>query len=174
MVRHAACLITRCRIRPNGRTSFQTMKGRRSNAKMAEFGEIVHFKIPKTNSMPGKFEDVCGDGVWLGCDMRSGEHLVGMKNGVFRASTIRRKPMDSRWSRDRVKEMRGSPSKRSQDKITTNQRHFRESTVWKPDQMNHSLLNLSLSRQRYGTGTSESTTWRSTVPLQGVQLASMS
>ena len=85
------------------------MKGRRSNAKLAEFGEIVHFKIPKTNSMPGKFEDVWEDGVWIGCDMRSGENLIGMKNGVFRASTIRRKPMDSRLSRDRVKEMRGSP-----------------------------------------------------------------
>ena len=70
MVRHAAYLITRCRIRPNGRTSFQVMKGRRSNTKMAEFGEIVHFKIPKTNFMPGKFEDLWDEGVWLGCDVR--------------------------------------------------------------------------------------------------------
>ena len=28
LVRHAACLITRCRVRPNGRNSFQLMKGR--------------------------------------------------------------------------------------------------------------------------------------------------
>ena len=39
MVRHAACLIARCRIRPCGKTSHQLMKGRRTNAKLAEFGE---------------------------------------------------------------------------------------------------------------------------------------
>ena len=73
MVRHAACLITRCRVRPSGRTSFQLMKGRRSNAKLVEFGEVVHFKIPKTNLMPGKFEDQWDEGLWVGFDMRSCE-----------------------------------------------------------------------------------------------------
>jgi hypothetical protein len=48
LVRHSAYLITRCRVRPNGRTSFQVMKGRKSNGKLAEFGEMVHFLIPKT------------------------------------------------------------------------------------------------------------------------------
>ena len=48
LIRHAGYLITRCRIRPNGRTAFQAMKGRRSNGKLAEFGEVVHFLIPKT------------------------------------------------------------------------------------------------------------------------------
>ena len=43
LVRHAGYLITRCRVRPNGRTAFQVMKGRRSNGKLAEFGEVVHF-----------------------------------------------------------------------------------------------------------------------------------
>ena len=85
------------------------MKGRRSNAKMAEFEEVVHFITSKTNSMPGKFEDVWEDAIWMGCDMRSGEHLVGRDNGVFRVATIRRKPLDRRWSRDRVKAMRGTP-----------------------------------------------------------------
>ena len=48
LIRHAAVLITRCRVRPSGRTSFEMMKGRRSNGKLAEFGEVMHFKIPHT------------------------------------------------------------------------------------------------------------------------------
>ena len=82
MIRHAACLITRCRIRPNGRTSYQMMKGRKSNSKMAEFCEVVHFRIPKTPLMPGKFEDLWCEGVWLGFDMRSGEYMIGTNTGV--------------------------------------------------------------------------------------------
>ena len=37
LIRHAGYRITRCRVRPNGRTAFQMMKGRRSNGKLAEF-----------------------------------------------------------------------------------------------------------------------------------------
>ena len=48
MVRHAACLITCCRVRPNGRTSLEMMKGRRTNSRVAEFAETIMFNIPKT------------------------------------------------------------------------------------------------------------------------------
>ena len=57
LIRHAGYLITRCRFRPTGRTALQMMKGRRPNGKLAEFGELVHFLIPKTKDMLGKFED---------------------------------------------------------------------------------------------------------------------
>ena len=85
------------------------LKGRRSNGALAEFGETVHFLIPKTRDMPGKFEDRWSEGVWLGCDVRSGEHLVGMSSGVFRVKTVRRKPKDERWSPDNLEAMRGTP-----------------------------------------------------------------
>ena len=54
LIRHAGYLITRCRVRPSGRTAFQMMKGRRSNTKLFEFGENLSFMIPKTKDMPGK------------------------------------------------------------------------------------------------------------------------
>ena len=64
LIRHAAALITRCRVRPDGRTSLQNMRGRMLITKVAEFGEIVYFKIPKTNFMPGSFEDRWDEGIW--------------------------------------------------------------------------------------------------------------
>ena len=95
-VRHAAGLITRCRVRPNGRTSMEMMKGRRTNSQVAEFGEIVMFKIPKTKFNPGKFEDQWDAGVYLGFDMRSTESLIGTPVGVFRVTDIRRRALHER------------------------------------------------------------------------------
>ena len=109
MVRHAACLITRCRIRPNGRTSMEMMKGRQSTAGIAEFGETVMFKIPKTKINPGKFEDQWDSGLFVGFDMRSTESLIATPVGVFRVTDIRRRPLNERWSADKVAGMAGSP-----------------------------------------------------------------
>lgn len=108
MIRHAACLITRYRVRPSGRTSYQLMKGRRASGKILEFRESIQFKIPKTKIMPGKFEDRWDEGIYLGFDMRSGENLVGTGVGVFRAPTIMRKTLDQRWS-EGVLSMEGCP-----------------------------------------------------------------
>ena len=47
LIRHAGYSITRCRIRPNGRTGLQMLKGRTSNGKLADSCEFVHFLIPK-------------------------------------------------------------------------------------------------------------------------------
>ena len=109
MVRHAGHLLTRCRVRENGRTAFQMMKGRRSNAKLVPFGEAVLFKIPKTQRKVGDFEDRWEMGVWVGFMMRSGEHLVGTAKGVFRVSTVMRRTADKRWSAELIKGIAGSP-----------------------------------------------------------------
>ena len=112
LVRHASHLITVCRIRDNGRTAYQLMKGRRTNAKMVPFGESVLFKIPKTASRVGGFEDRWESGVWLGFVMRSGEHLVGTSQGVFKVSAIMRRSSDRRWSRELIDGVVGTPEER--------------------------------------------------------------
>ena len=109
MVRHAAALITRYRVRPSGRTSLEMIKGRRSNAQITEFGEVILFKIPKTKLNPGKFEDQWDSGVYLGFDMRSMETLVGTPAGVFKCTDFKRKPVQERWSMERLNNIAGSP-----------------------------------------------------------------
>ena len=110
MVRHAAMLITRYWIKPSGKTSYQLIKGRRGNTKMYEFGEAVWFKIPKTKRPPGKFEEQFECGTYLGFVVRSGEDLVATKDGVFKVSTTRRKPLEERWSRDLLDGIVGTPA----------------------------------------------------------------
>ena len=109
LVRHAGHLITICRVRSNGRTAFKMMKGRRTNMKLVPFGESIMFKIPKTSERTGKFEDRWESGCWVGFVMRTGEHLVATSRGVFRVSTIMRRPADQRWSETMIKEIKGSP-----------------------------------------------------------------
>jgi hypothetical protein len=110
LIRHAGHFITRCWVRPNGKTSYQMIKGRRSNVNLKEFGEAVWFRIPETKNLPGKFEPRWEDGIYLGFNIRTGEDLASTDRGVFRVSTVRRKPVDERWSKQLLDGIVGSPA----------------------------------------------------------------
>ena len=96
IVRHAGHILTMCRVRENGRTAYQLMKGRRTNPKLLPMGDTVLFKIPTTQQRVGKFEDCWDEGCWVGFVVRTGEHLVATNTGVFRVSTVRRRSQDKR------------------------------------------------------------------------------
>ena len=80
----------------------EIMKGRHTNSRVAEFGDIVMFKVPKTKLNPGKFKDQWNAGVYLGFDMSSTESLIGTPVGVFRVTDNRRRALHERWSSDKV------------------------------------------------------------------------
>ena len=108
LVRHAAHIINVSRVRDNGRTAWQLMKGRRSRTPLLPFGEVVMFKIPTTNRRIGSFEDRWEKGIWAGVESRSGEHLVATTEGIFKVSTIKRRPADQRWSSEMLQNIAGS------------------------------------------------------------------
>ena len=109
IVRHAAYIITRCRIDTDGKTAMQKVKGRKVNTPLVPFGETVLFKLPKVMNMPGDFQDRFESGVWLGCTVRSGEHLIGTTRGVYKVSSVMRRAEDKRWSSEMIKGIQGSP-----------------------------------------------------------------
>ena len=109
LVRHMGHLITICRVRGNGRTAYQKMKGRRTNAQLVPFGETVLFKVPKTQHVIGDFEDRWEQGVWVGFVMRSGEHLVSTAKGTFKVGTVMRRAPGKQWSSELVKAVSGTP-----------------------------------------------------------------
>ena len=109
LVRHAGYLITRCKVRSDGKTAMQKMNGRRTNTPLLPCGESVLFKLPKVQDMPGDFRDRFDQGVWLGCTIRSGEHVVGTKNGVHTVSAVMRRAQDERWSAEAVQQIKGTP-----------------------------------------------------------------
>ena len=109
MIRHAAYLITRCRVRKCGKTALQLIKGRKSLTELIPFGELVLFKVPKTAHAIGSFEERWESGVWLGSTIRDGMHLIGTGEGVFKVGTIRARPDGENWSQEAVKSLVGSP-----------------------------------------------------------------
>ena len=110
LVRHAGHLITRCWIRPSGRTSYQLIKGRRANCKIVPFGETVLFQVPHTKTKPGKSEEQWDYGMCVGFVIRSGEDLVATPDGVFKVSTVRRRPRNERWSKAMIDKIAGTPA----------------------------------------------------------------
>ena len=109
IVRHAAYVISRCKIHPDGKTAMQKMKGRRVNVPLVPIGESVLFKLPKVPHMPGDFRDRFEEGIWVGCTIRSGEHIVATEKGVYKVGSVVRKPEDRRWSAEAISRIKGSP-----------------------------------------------------------------
>ena len=85
------------------------MKGRRSNVEVVPFGEAVLFRVPHTKTKPGKFDELLEHGIYVGFIIRSGESLVATKDGVFKVSTLRRRPLSERWSREMIDHIVGTP-----------------------------------------------------------------
>ena len=88
LVRYAAYILTRCRVRSHGKTSLQLIRGGVSNTELVPFGETVLFEIPKTAEAVGSFEDGWESGVWLGYTIRDGMTLVGTQTGVYTVAMV--------------------------------------------------------------------------------------
>ena len=57
-----------------------------------------------------KFEPRWESGVWLGIRQESGESIVGMKNGVIKVRSIRRKGIETeRWDKEVYGALVGTP-----------------------------------------------------------------
>ena len=86
LAKHAAAQITRYQVRGNGRTSYQSIKGYLCRDPIAEFGESVLFKPPKTKTEM-KSKDAMAerflDGIWLGADIKTGQNIVATSYGVY-------------------------------------------------------------------------------------------
>ena len=154
IVRHAAYIINVSRVRENGRTAWQLMKGRRSRTPLLPFGEVVMFKIPKTNKRIWSFEDKWEKGVWAGVVSRSGEHTVATAEGIFKVSTIKRRPADQRWSFEMLQIIvgslqeptPGSGMRRIQAHLTTLREPSRTLLLRRPKSRRRALLRSSSTR----------------------------
>ena len=112
LAKHAAAQITRYQMRADGRTSYQSIKGYSCRDPLAEFGESVLFKPPKTNKEVRNKDALAErflDGTWLGTDLRTSANIIATSTGVYFAGKVNRKPPSERWSRTEVDAIRGCP-----------------------------------------------------------------
>ena len=101
------------------------------------------FKIPKTKTKVGDFEDRFEKGIWLGMIIQSGENMVATSEGVYRVGGVMRCAPDQRWSAEMIGKVVGSPAEpkpgSGSDKIPTYTKHreeqVRDETFQKPHEV---------------------------------------
>ena len=74
-----------------------------------EFGELIQFIPFRNESRTDKFDAELREGVWLGLDSRTEENIVGASYGIYRTSTIKGVPEDTRWNSAKVLVVIGMP-----------------------------------------------------------------
>ncbi len=110
MIEWAAMTINRYEKGSDGLTAWEKVRGRRSNAPIAIFGEYVAYNHMKGTSMRScKAEDRVEMGVWLGQVCRTGENIIGTPKGTIKARSVRRLDNEQRWNFEAIASMGGTP-----------------------------------------------------------------
>ena len=110
MIRWAAMLCSRYAVGQDGLTAYERRRGRKCRVPVVIFGEKVWYKeLRLGKERRDKFESEWQEGIWLGHSRSCNEHVVGTKEGVVRAYSVKRQDEDQRWSGVWIKAMRGTP-----------------------------------------------------------------
>ena len=79
------------------------------------FGTGVQWKRKPVGGALGKLAIMWEDGIYLGMKGTTAEMIVGSTAGVFRTRTVRRIPMEKRWSKENLKFVNGVPWRKSDE-----------------------------------------------------------
>ena len=108
MVRHAAIIMNRFSVSPDGQTPYQALHGKRAPDRFVEFGEKVYYSIPK--KMRHKLDPRWKLGVCVGVSSSSNEYYVSNGQGdIVKARSVVRVVSTRRWGATDVLNVRGIP-----------------------------------------------------------------
>ena len=88
--RHAAASVVRYTVGKDGMAAHERWTGKTFKREVAEFGECVWFLQPRSRGATGMVGR-WSEGIWLGTREESGEVMIGTKDGIMKARTVRRK-----------------------------------------------------------------------------------
>lgn len=105
LVEHAGTLLSKYKVYSDGKTAYERVTGRKSCPPMCAFGEKILF-LPLKGARQRKWQY----GVFLGVMDRSGEFVIANAEGhVIKARTIKRLVVSSRWDKELLNNIKGSP-----------------------------------------------------------------
>ena len=114
IVRHAALILNKFSVNPDGMTPYQFMHGRRAPDRFVELGERVYYSVPK--KVRHKMDLRWRLGICLGAASSSNEFYVGLASGaVVKARSMVRVIASRRWSAEAVEKIKGVPGKLGTD-----------------------------------------------------------
>ena len=98
----SATSLNKYKLDDAGRTAFHRVTGSEQKRPVAKFGENVWW-IPNGKRDPGfKAESIAREGVYLGIVNQTSESIIATDKGIVCVRTVRRMPVEQRWSRDKV------------------------------------------------------------------------
>ena len=110
IVADASCMLSRYKIGIDGQTAYERIKHKKLKMPIAEFGErVLCMPCVAKGTRGGDHEARYVCGVWLGIVQKSGEALIGNGTGVYPSTSIRRLPIDERWSAEAIKQVKATP-----------------------------------------------------------------
>ena len=89
MVEFAALLINRYSVGHDGKTPYESLKGKKSNMFGFEFGERVLFRRVPVSSKLAKLVSLWNVGVFVGYRSTTGECMVVTPEGAWKTRTLR-------------------------------------------------------------------------------------
>ena len=108
---HAGFVHNRFQTGHDGKTPHSRIRGKPFEKSLCEFGECVHYKVPKRLIGPdlNKWDERWSEGIFLGVRTISNEIYVGTPSGVIKCRTIRRRVPESRFDVNTLNTFRGVP-----------------------------------------------------------------
>ena len=94
--RHAAWQYTRFHKRQDSTTTaYEKIRHMSYQSPILLFGEAVACRRP--GALVNKLESAWLEGIWLGRDSKTDEHLIGTPNGMVRSRALKRRVEKRRW-----------------------------------------------------------------------------
>ena len=95
----------------DGKTPRERLRGKHKMRPMAEFGESVWY-LPEfwPDGKIRQMEPNLFAGIWLGVCPRTDEALIGTKDGLVRANTVKRKPLETAFVADELLKVQITPA----------------------------------------------------------------
>ena len=107
LVQHAADCISKYQVSEDGKSAHERLKVKPFSRHTLEFGEKVHYKRSNKGQKEHKIESKWSEGYFLGLYWWTFEAIVGTKDGVIRAGTLRRVGAHRRWDAEGLDAVRG-------------------------------------------------------------------
>ena len=117
LVMHVGVILTLTRVRPDGKTAYEFLRGHRFGRRLYQIGEQIMFKPYRKDDGRGRvvqkkgaLEQVWKEGMYLGIMERTGENIVMPMNGyVVKCRDVKRNPEGDRFCRKALDLLKGLP-----------------------------------------------------------------
>jgi hypothetical protein len=111
-VEYASVLLNRFEVGRDGKTAYERNKGKKSRMLGLEFGESILWRRKPVGNNLAKLAVMWDTGIYLGIKGSTGEIIVGNGDGISRTRTVRRRPVEERWSAAEIEQIKGVPWER--------------------------------------------------------------